>query len=1045
MIVRAVVFALCALLSVALPLQAQTIKHATKVAQAGQAQQSTVNVTVKSANGVPLSGANITIDGPGGRQSGVTDDQGTFTLTGPPGSYTLTVFKGGYQSGTTDVTVQPDATTNVDVTMNPASLENLTVIGRTSAGTGTNGPVKFNISSIPDGFVTQQQIVDRPGLSVNNLVTEVPGVWVARSTNNPNTSFIIRGLQAETKTLIDGHPVGSSTSGSYLSLYLPSELLSGVDVYKGMGLTGAIAGYAAAGVVNVRTRDFSENNSAFLRVGVDGFGGTFGTALGDMNFLPGNKLSVILGASQSDYTGPSFGATVPVLGTTGAATINTVFQTYQVPTLTNDYVGWLGDFSNTNKLRAELAKIRYRFSDVTSLTGEMLAFQGAYNPQAGAYGPLDGNLTIPQCLIGGVAQNNLTTCQAAPNAIYNAPQVQNLVGQTVPVYTFFPDSNVYWNQPNFSLEFKTSFKNDTILFRPYAASIRRIIDGSNESIQPGTSSGWSLITNSANCQIAYVAATSTAQAKGPCFTGNGSGAPYVTNPTAAGTYFPVTSVNPNCSLSNPCYTTSDTNATNSGNYGFEAPYTTLETDSLFGYTFSYIHPVANNIYGLSYDYHYDSAQTLVNDASAEPAGCAFTLGQTTLATDTQTGKAGGPSTVTYNGNTYNLAQPGCPLAFTRPSPLSVPQTFTAIGTLALTGQFQLLPSLEFDWGNYFTRYTINGQGQDPGLQAAVVAAGFPASVWNATPILLIGVGNSHNSYNPHFAFVYRMGSNTALRFSAGSSVGIPYGSQISGLYTAAQSQSTTTFTYPNPGLLPETIVGYDLGSDVRWGDHFVFSGDLYSNTVFNPWYATRSILPSCPAGFAANSSATCYQSTQFNAGDLRMAGVEISLAREPATGLGFRFQPSFQRAFFYNLPYSLLAAAAVPNTNGEQLNSAGNNPSTPYARGYGEISWTAGNGVLTRMGFDYEGNNNGYGSPAFMVADAGVRVPIVAGVNLLISGENIFNYNVNSGFSTGIATQGRQPIYGQIVNGTFVNSAPTFPGEAIPEYRTFRFDLQKAF
>jgi hypothetical protein len=224
----------------------------------------------------------------------------------------------------------------------------------------------------------------------------------------------------------------------------------------------------------------------------------------------------------------------------------------------------------------------------------------------------------------------------------------------------------------------------------------------------------------------------------------------------------------------------------------------------------------------------------------------------------------------------------------------------------------------------------------------------------------------------------------------------------------------------------------------------IFSGDLYSNTVFNPWYNTRSQLPSCPPGFAANST-QCFQSTVFNAGDLRAAGVETTIAREPVAGFGVRLQTSFERAFFYNLPYSLLSSAPIPNTNGEQLNGAGNNPSTPYAKGYLEVSYRQPSGFMARAGVDYEGNNNGYGSPAFAVVDAGLRLPLPFGVAFLLSGENIFNYNVGSGFATGIATQGRQPIYGQVVNGSFVNSTQTFPGDAIPEFQTFRFDLEKKF
>jgi len=38
-----------------------------------------------------------------------------------------------------------------------------------------------------------------------------------------------------------------------------------------------------------------------------------------------------------------------------------------------------------------------------------------------------------------------------------------------------------------------------------------------------------------------------------------------------------------------------------------------------------------------------------------------------------------------------------------------------VSSLALTGQFQLTPKLEFDVGGYFTHYNIAGQQELPSL------------------------------------------------------------------------------------------------------------------------------------------------------------------------------------------------------------------------------------------------------------------------------------------------------------------------------------------
>ena len=68
--------------------------------------------------------------------------------------------------------------------------------------------------------------------------------------------------------------------------------------------------------------------------------------------------------------------------------------------------------------------------------------------------------------------------------------------------------------------------------------------------------------------------------------------------------------------------------------------------------------------------------------------------------------------------------------------------------------------------------------------------------------------------------------------------------------------------------------------------------------------------------------------------------------------------------------------------------------------------------------------------------------PIRKGLVLQFSGENVLNYGVGQDFATGIATQGRQPVLQQYVNGKPVYSSNTFPSEALPAYQTLRAELQ---
>jgi len=158
--------------------------------------------------------------------------------------------------------------------------------------------------------------------------------------------------------------------------------------------------------------------------------------------------------------------------------------TFSAPqNLTNDIATILTDFSDTYSLNAELAKMRYKFSDATSLSLEFLGLQGRFDPQGGAYGQFAGYATIPQCLNGSTGGFG-AACTATSE--FNTPAASAFIGQGgTPLYAFFPGSDVRQNSPNFNADFRTTFKNDTILLRPYTAAINRLIDGTQENNVPG--------------------------------------------------------------------------------------------------------------------------------------------------------------------------------------------------------------------------------------------------------------------------------------------------------------------------------------------------------------------------------------------------------------------------------------------------------------------------------------------------------------------------------------------------------------------------------
>ncbi len=787
--IRAALASLVSLVMLAGPVSAATSQTVT-VAQA--IQTGTLTGNVAGDTGAAIANAQVVIDGAGQHQTVTTDDSGNFTANLPAGLYTVTVAKGGYQTGSSDVTVAPGTSVSVNVALTPATLSNLGVIGRTSSTAGA--AAKFDISSTPTQTITQDQILERDTPDLTAVLQELPGVTIPRATSNPNQSFVVRGMRFETKTTLDGHPVSSGTLGAFLTNYTASGIFSSVDVVKGAGLTGALGGESGIGTVNLHTPDFGKN-SAYLQGGFDNYGGTTYNAIVKLNFLQNDKLSFVFGRTFDGYRGPTYGVNEPNF-TGGTPALGT----FSPPSgLTNDIISYYTDFSDTYSLNAELAKMRYKFSDATSLAFEYLGLQGRFDPQGGAYGQFLGYANVPLCLNGASATATTFTvpgttaaaCGAASE--YNTPAAGalGLIGAgNTPLYAFFPGSDVRQNAPNFNAEFKTTLGNDTILFRPYTAAINRLIDGTQENQVPGDAGAWFEVTNSANCTAAshLPGANGTIPAggtTGPCFASNVlPGAAYIVDPNTPHV-FATTATPLVCTVATPCFTTS-TAQNNVGQYGYGAPFTTLEVDKLFGYTFSYIHPVGANVFSATFDHYLDDATDLINDTSPLAPGCSFVIGSGVANTP------GAPG-----------SQATCPLTALRPSPISVPETLSSVSSLSLSAQIQVTSKLEADFAGYFTYYNIGAQQENPAVAAMFNALLAPSGRTGATPIVLSPVVNSASHFDPHFGLEYRPNRDLAFRFTAGSSMSIPYASLVSGFTTYAQGSTSTTVTTPNAALLPE--------------------------------------------------------------------------------------------------------------------------------------------------------------------------------------------------------------------------------------------------
>ena len=1034
----------------------------TVIAQTDATTGTLTGKVINSATNQPIGGASINAQGGSAQFNTTTKNDGSFSLTLPAGVYDITANKGGFQSASaTGYPVVAGTSSSIQISLVEASSTTLKTIGRVSVTRASSiNTGSTSITGIDSAVINQR---DLPNLE--DTVTELPGVSLARTTSSTaNLFFNVRGSWAETKVNIEGHPVSPGTFGTWNANYANAGIFDQVEVLKGAGLNGPTSGESAFGTVNLRTRDFSPHNYVELKGGVDSYSGGLYSVFGNVNVL-NDRLSILVGKSFSGYRGPSDNYL-------GNRISNSTFPPSAFNGLGTVPSGWLSldqyqeNLGDRYSLEGELLKARYRISPATSITAEFLGLQGQYQPQAGSYASLEGNGTIASCLNGFTAVTNPALCTTG--STYNPPYAQNLIGQTVPQYNFFPGSYIQNNEPQFSAEFRTSLKNDTILVRPYAALINRFISGVNEVLTPGENGGWFQVTNVANCQeiSQNPSAGNGNTAKGPCFGQNiGPGyAPAYIGPSAPAFPFSpaMTTVAPTCTVAMPCWTTPTAQA-NNGSYAFGTPFSQPEIDRLRGVTFQYFHPFGENLISFSYDYHGDDTSSTTGDTTLPLAGCTPVIGSVL-----NTAAAAGPLGF----------QPGCALTFLPRTSIAIPATQIRVSDFGLTGQFQLTPMLQLGLGGYYEHYNSFAHTEDPAVLNTFATTNClnplcTSTTTQSAPVVTVGVPNVFSHFDPHLGLVFRPSRDLALRATAGSSVTMPYAFLISGLGSVTIPNSANNQQYQlsvaNTALKPETTVAYDAGFDFRVPDGSILSMDYFNDTIHNIFMSQVSPI-TCPTAFVPPPAGTgtavggCFQSETLNGPIGRFFGIEFTLSKTPPVGWGYLLTATMQRAYLDQLPLALYTGVCPPaptvcNTNvstfsplvnGKQLDAGPlGQGSVPFSKGYAELRYSGTRHQLFTFGMDYEGANNSTYGPAFTLFNGTARFDIAPQTTFQMAVDNVFNYNTGAGivralFGQGSRTlcEGTNTIGGPLVlSGTGCFSSPKSIQQLNP--RDFRFTISR--
>ncbi len=204
--------------------------------------------------GEPLIGVNVVIKG---TTSGATTDiEGKFTIIGvSPGTYSLGFSYLGYQSATlTNVEVDIDRTTNVEIQLSKTSIE----IEKEVIIVAKRPPIALDVSSSKRD-IEIAEVEEMPLLNFNSLLNLQPGTIFQTRTNDVQeqitTELSIRGGTG-IGVFVDGLNITEALSSGSLTNFNISSLEAAEILSGGFN---AEYGNIRSGIINVVTKDGTSN------------------------------------------------------------------------------------------------------------------------------------------------------------------------------------------------------------------------------------------------------------------------------------------------------------------------------------------------------------------------------------------------------------------------------------------------------------------------------------------------------------------------------------------------------------------------------------------------------------------------------------------------------------------------------------------------------------------------------------------------------------------------------------------------------------------
>src|SRR5215510_1326382 len=237
------------------------------------AQETTGTITGRTldAQGLPVPGATVTVSGPQGQKTAITDGQGRFAFPFvTPGTYTVRTELQGFKTvERRDISVSLGQTVDIPIRMEVGGISETINV--------TAAPPLIDPTSTTTGAVISSDLLERVpvGRRISDTLYLAPGVSSGGSVGQANPS-VSGGSGLENQYVIDGVNVtnqGYGALGSYSIVFgslgtgTPFDFIQEVQV-KTAGYEAEF-GQSTGGVVNVITKsganDFRGSVFAYTR------------------------------------------------------------------------------------------------------------------------------------------------------------------------------------------------------------------------------------------------------------------------------------------------------------------------------------------------------------------------------------------------------------------------------------------------------------------------------------------------------------------------------------------------------------------------------------------------------------------------------------------------------------------------------------------------------------------------------------------------------------------------------------------------------------